>query len=160
MGLKEYYSNHKDRYMWGERFRGTIYLCDDQSTLEKVRKMKKGGLFRKKYSDREIKKQLNTSDKTQVEIQKGIFQQGENQIIDHYAWNIGEKSQVKEKEPYMVKGKKIPPQPKSFQEARGSVLADYQNYLENQWLQQLKEKYKVQVNQEVFREIKQNQASK
>lgn len=160
VGLKKYHSNHKDRYMWGERFRGTLYLCDDQSTLKKVRKMKKGGLFRKKYSDREIKKQLNTSDKKQVEIQKGIFQQGENQIIDHYAWNIGEKSQIKEKEPYMVRGKKLQPQPKSFQEARGAVLADYQNYLENQWLQQLKDKYKVQVNQDVFREIKQNQASK
>ena len=159
-GLKRYYQDHQNQYMWGERFKGKIYLCDDRNTLDKVRKMKKGGLFRKKYSDREVLDELNSDNNQQVEINQGIFLKGENPIIDHYAWNKGTQEDLKDKRPYLVKGKKLPPQPKSLEEARGSVLADYQNYLEKQWLKQLKEKYSVQVNQQVFEEIIQNQGSK
>ena len=160
-GLKRYHHNHRNQYMWGERFKGKIYLCDDKNTLEKVRKMKKGGLFRKKYSDQELLNELNSEDHQQVKINEGIFLKGENPIIDHHAWNIDSPQNQKEQQrPYLVKGKKLSPQPKSLEEARGSVLADYQNHLEEQWLEQLKEKYSVKVNEQVLEEIKQNQGSK
>ncbi|MCX6182462.1 MAG: peptidylprolyl isomerase, partial [Bacteroidetes bacterium] len=44
----------------------------------------------------------------------------------------------------------VPAQPKKLDEARGAVTAAYQTYLEETWLQQLRAKYPVQVNQEVF----------
>ena len=95
-----------------------------------------------------------------MKINEGIFLKGENPIIDHHAWNIDSPQDQKEQRPYLVKGKKLSPQPKSLEEARGSVLADYQNHLEEQWLEQLKEKYSVKVNEQVLEEIKQNQGSK
>ena len=155
-GLENYFKNHRKNYMWGERFQGKIYLCDDKETLKKVKKMKKGGLFRKKYDDQELLEELNSENQKQVEIQEGKFQKGENPIIDLHAWNIGSKEKLSEKRLYLVKGEKIAPQPKSLEEARGAVLADYQNYLEKQWLEQLKEKYSVEVNENVLSEIKKN----
>jgi peptidyl-prolyl cis-trans isomerase SurA len=155
-GLKEYFQNHRENYMWGERFQGKIYLCDDKETLKKVKKMKKGGLFRKKYDDQELLEELNQENQQQVEIQKGTYQKGENPIIDLYAWNMGSKEKLSDKRPYLVKGEKLQPQHKSLEEARGAVLADYQNYLEKQWLEQLKEKYRVDVNENVLSEIKKN----
>lgn len=156
-GLRQYYQNHKNQYMWGERFRGRVYLCDDQKTLKKVRKMKKGGLFRKKYSDQQVLDELNSDKEQQVRIQSGTFSKGENQVIDYHVWNKGSEKQVQDQKPFLVKGEKIPPQPKSLDEARGAVLADYQNYLEEQWLEKLKEKYTIQVNDQVLEQIKQNQ---
>ena len=159
-GLKRYYQNHKNQYMWGERFKGKIYICNDKNTLEKVRKMKKGGLFRKKYSDREVLSELNEEGNQRVKIEEGIFRKGENNVVDHCAWDKGTWQDLGEEHFYMVRGEKIPAQPKTLEEARGSVLADYQNHLEKQWLEQLKEKYPVQVNQQVLDEIIQNQGPK
>ena len=40
--------------------------------------------------------------------------------------------------------------PKSLQEAKGLVTADYQNYLEKEWIEVLKKKYDYHVNEGVL----------
>ena len=47
----------------------------------------------------------------------------------------------------------VPPQPKEFNEARGIATADYQAYLEKEWIKQLKETYPVVINEEVLGEL-------
>ena len=49
-----------------------------------------------------------------------------------------------------------PAEPKSFKEAKGLVTSGYQTELETLWLQQLKEKYPVKVNQKLWEKIKNN----
>ena len=41
-------------------------------------------------------------------------------------------------------------EPRNFEDARGFVINDYQEYLENQWLVELRKKYPVTVNEAVF----------
>ena len=41
----------------------------------------------------------------------------------------------------------LPAGPKTLADARGQATSDYQNYLEKQWLDQLRAEYPVQVNQ-------------
>ena len=43
--------------------------------------------------------------------------------------------------------------PRTFEEARGLVINDYQNELENVWIAELKKKYPVSVNQAVFNSL-------
>ncbi|MEJ0030646.1 MAG: hypothetical protein WDO15_09875 [Bacteroidota bacterium] len=40
----------------------------------------------------------------------------------------------------------IPPGIKSFQEAKASVISDYQEEIEKKWLETLRKKHKVKVN--------------
>lgn len=47
----------------------------------------------------------------------------------------------------------IPKQAKTLVEARGLITADYQNYLEEKWLEELKAKYTVEINKEVLSSI-------
>jgi peptidyl-prolyl cis-trans isomerase SurA len=44
--------------------------------------------------------------------------------------------------------------PRSFAEAKGLVITDYQSELEKNWLAELKKKYPVKVNQKVLEEVK------
>lgn len=43
--------------------------------------------------------------------------------------------------------------PLDFEEARGTVMSDYQKYLEEQWVAQLKEKYDIELNETVLQSI-------
>jgi peptidyl-prolyl cis-trans isomerase SurA len=61
----------------------------------------------------------------------------------------------KEKKIFVIVVDKIlPKSPKSLAECRGLVTADYQNYLEKEWLDYLKKKYIVKVNNDVISTIK------
>jgi peptidyl-prolyl cis-trans isomerase SurA len=45
------------------------------------------------------------------------------------------------------------PSPRTYEEARGLVINDYQNELENRWIDELKRKYPVTVNETVFQTL-------
>ena len=45
------------------------------------------------------------------------------------------------------------PEPRSFAEAKGLVINDYQSELEKSWLQKLKKKYPVTVNPQVWHDV-------
>ena len=46
------------------------------------------------------------------------------------------------------------PEPKKLDEARGQITSDYQNYLEEEWLKALKQKYPVEVDKSLLSRIK------
>jgi peptidyl-prolyl cis-trans isomerase SurA len=48
------------------------------------------------------------------------------------------------------------PEPKTFKEARGVVTSGYQAELEAQWLEQLREKYSVTVDEKLLNKVKEN----
>lgn len=54
----------------------------------------------------------------------------------------------------IVINKILPKTPKTLGECRGNATADYQNYLDTEWLAYLKNKYQVKINEEVLSTIK------
>ena len=55
----------------------------------------------------------------------------------------------------LVQTKEILPQSlKTLEEAKGSVISDYQEYKEALWIEQLRKKYKVEVNEAVLEDVK------
>jgi peptidyl-prolyl cis-trans isomerase SurA len=45
------------------------------------------------------------------------------------------------------------PSARTFNEARGLVMNDYQSWLEEQWIKNLRKKYPVVINKEVLKRI-------
>jgi peptidyl-prolyl cis-trans isomerase SurA len=44
-------------------------------------------------------------------------------------------------------------QQRSFADARGLVINDYQNFLEKKWIWELKKKYPIKVNEKIFQSM-------
>jgi peptidyl-prolyl cis-trans isomerase SurA len=63
---------------------------------------------------------------------------------------------VKEGDYYFVSRVKnsIPAGQKTFQECEGKVINDYQQYLEENWVADLKDEFIIEINQEVFEQVK------
>jgi len=146
-GLKEFYEKNKNNYMWGERLDAVIYTCASADIAKKVRKM-----LNKNLTADSLMNIHNKDNRTSLQIKSGVFSKGDNEIIDSIAWTAGvTKDMEKNGQVIFVDVKrKVSPEPKNLDEARGMITADYQQFLEKDWIESLRKKYKYNVNQEVF----------
>jgi peptidyl-prolyl cis-trans isomerase SurA len=92
---------------------------------------------------------LNAQNPLSVQITQKAFAQGDNKVVDELlAKGPGTYDVQKDGRYYTVMiDKVLPAGPKTLAEARGQATSDYQNYLEKEWIAQLRTKYPVQLNQ-------------
>lgn len=150
-GLKEFYEKNKKNYMWGDRVDAIIYTCANADMAKKAHK-----LLAKNVSADSLINNLNHDSKTMnIQVKSGIFAKGDNDIIDSIPWTAGmTKDMNKNGQVVFVNvKKKMEPEPKSLDEARGMITADYQAYLEKEWIESLRKKYSYHLNQEVFNSL-------
>jgi peptidyl-prolyl cis-trans isomerase SurA len=145
-GLQEYYEKNKNNYMWPERVEAKIYTCANADVAKQTREMMK-----KVEDDDTLMARINKSSTLNLAVKWGKFAKGDNEIIDSIPWTPGITKDMKKKDQVVFVNvlKKLPPQPKSLEEAKGLITADYQSYLEKEWIEQLRKKYPVTVHQEV-----------
>jgi peptidyl-prolyl cis-trans isomerase SurA len=149
-GLTDFYQNNKQNYMWGKRCKAIVYNCSSKEIAGKVRKM-----LKKKANADKIAAEINDKSQLNVSIKEGAFSKGENEWVDQVNWTKGIA-------PDIVKGNQViiveilnvlDPMPKTMDEAKGLVTSDYQNYLEQQWMNELRTKYEVKIDDEVLKTI-------
>jgi peptidyl-prolyl cis-trans isomerase SurA len=152
-GLKEYYESHQMDYMWGKRLSAAIITVLEPETvnLDKVRELVSSGM--------EIDSLLNIFNSDTVTVvlaETGKYPKGDNKIIDAVKWKKGlsQNVDVADGIAFAYVYDVLKPEAKTLDEARGIITADYQNYLEKEWIKELKEKYPVVVNEEILSTLK------
>ena len=95
---------------------------------------------------------MNANAPLTVQVKEGMFQKGDDATLDQLTWKTGdfriENKENKDRILYVeIKGIEEP-RAKTLDEARGPVISDYQNYLEKQWIEQLRKTYPVTVNED------------
>lgn len=151
IGLSTYFNNNSKNYMWTNRYDVDVY----SSTNEKVIKKTKSYLEKNKTTDY-IKSKINKKGVVDVMVKSGLFEENHDVLSEYKNPQIGTTSVVKKGNYYfVVKVKEVKPaQQKSLDECRGKVISDYQQFLENNWVDELKKEFKVIVNQNAFEEVK------
>ncbi|QHL88799.1 OmpA family protein [Nibribacter ruber] len=92
--------------------------------------------------------QYNQSNPLALQVMSRKFQKGENKALDQVNWQPGTYTTTVDGRSVLVKIDQIEPAgPKALNETRGAVISDYQNYLEKEWVKELRQKYPVSVNQ-------------
>ncbi|MBX9785463.1 MAG: peptidyl-prolyl cis-trans isomerase [Chitinophagaceae bacterium] len=150
-GLAKYYAANKTKYKWQPSVNAIVYNCSDTATANEVmRQMKQNPKRWKDIMDNMGGKALADSGRfeyNQLPVQQGsvltpgLFTQEVNV-------NDGSASFC-----YIIKTYAGSEQ-RSFDEAKGLVINDYQQLLEEQWINQLKKKYPVKVNEGVVKGLK------
>ena len=152
IGLAKYYDTHKAEYMWPERADLVIAKCFNEKASDKVLKYMKRG-----KSQEYIEKKINKDAQVGVTFQTGIITPENDVLPESFVWEKGVSKIYKKSETnYVIVDviKFVEPEVKTLEETKNKVRTDYQNFLEEQWKDELKSKYKVQVNDTVLKTVK------
>ena len=156
IGLQKFYDINKDKYRWKNRVDISILSSTKMDFITKAQKM-----LKENKSIEFIKEQLNTADNVEVMQNQGIYEL-ENPIVPkNVKFELGLTDIVKQGEYYFVSkvNKLLFEGTKTLNECKGKLVNDYQQYLEENWVSDLKKEFTILVNQDAFvkakKEIKQ-----
>lgn len=151
IGLENFYKLHKEDYKWKNRFDVTIISSTNMDAIKKAQKMLKKG-----NTSEEIKAKLNVDDKVLVMSNAGIFEEDNEALPKNLKFETGVSEIIKDGEYYFVcqVNKTISADYKSLEECKGKVINDYQQYLEANWVGELRKEYTVKVYPEAFQNVK------
>jgi len=151
IGLQAFYQANKDKYMWGTRIELKEYKCTDLKTAKALYKA-----LNKKFDNLSVIDKLNKKNPETVVLAKSeIKEKNESSLKDKQLSDTpGSKYVFLDETNFIVRTIIIRgPEHKSLNEARGIITADYQNYLEQEWIKELKNKYTVTVNYDVLKSL-------
>ena len=141
-GLESFYAKNQANYMWKERADASIFSSKDAKVAKKAKKSAKKGA-----TTNEILAKYNAKDPLAITVEQNNFEKGTNELLDAVSWNAGIYSLANEND--RVKFARInnilAPSAKKLESNIGQATSDYQNYLEAEWLNELRKKYPVQI---------------
>lgn len=147
-GLAAFFKKNRKRYAWTEpRFKGIAYNCKNAADVEAVKR----SIKKVNFDDwaETLRKQFNDST-LRIKVVKGIFKKGDNALVDREIFQVDTTyTAPKGYEHTAVFGKKLKA-PKTYDDVRELVVADYQEYLEKQWIADLRKQYPVVLNEEAL----------
>lgn len=148
VGLQEFYEKNKNTYMWETRLDASLIIVNDPSIIKSLKKLMKKGV-----ADEQILAKFNHDTIQKVTIEHKKFVKDENPLLQGIEWKPGISDMITMADTanaFVVVHKVLSPEPKLLDEIRGAMTADYQNFLEKEWISELRAKYPVIVNREVF----------
>ena len=150
-GLKNYYEKTKNNYNWKKRLDVDIYSSSDEITTKQVQTL----LMRGEESAT-IKKQINSDGKINIITVSDVFEIDQSELPEGLIPVKGV-SDIKLNDGfYVVVNIKevIEPTLKEFDEVRGTVISDFQTEIEKKWMQSLRDKYEVKINNKSLKKLK------
>lgn len=154
-GLMNFHKANIQNYQWKKRHNVDILSSTDKTTIEKAQKFLKKG-----KSIEYIKQQLNKDGKVNVMVKSGLYEEDYDVLAQYPNVGTGVTSVVVKDKYYFVVNVKNTKEagPKEFLDCKGKVISDYQQYLENNWVDELKKEFQISINNDVFAKVKQQLA--
>ncbi len=149
-GLKKYFEDHRSDYKWKQpRAKGFLIQATNDSVAN---------LIKARMAQLDPKKMLSTIRREfadEMQIDQVLAPKGVSSMVDYLAFDGPEaKTSNSKYNTFWMSDLRVLDAPEELADVRGLVIADYQNYLMQQWEDELKEKYPVTVNTAVLRKVK------
>jgi peptidyl-prolyl cis-trans isomerase SurA len=136
VGQRNYFLQNASKYKAGERMAGKIYNTGGKNNLEILKDMLTSG-------DEGVAEFIAVN---KIRVDSGAFEQKDRMILGKITWAPGTYTAEHNGVQYLIVIDKIlPPGDQTFEEARASVISDYQTFLEDSWIRELKRKFEVKV---------------
>ena len=150
LGLWKQYNDHKSNYQWGPSAGVIIFNCNNKATADNaIASLKKGKPWKQVVADADNNIQADSGryEISQLPLTAGV--KATEGLITEPIANTPDGATGFIQIVKLFDGN----QPRTFTEARGLVINDYQNVLEERWVDELKKRYPVKVNEGVFQSM-------
>ena len=146
IGLNTFFEANKNKYMWKERINATVYECGSQKIADKVVKLLKNDTI----NSRHVLQIINDTSELNLSVKTNLYEKENTAFLKNTTLKKGVNLPYQHGlKIYVVKVDEIiPPSAKLLNETKGLVITDYQNYLEQTWLEELSKKYSFKVIEE------------
>jgi len=160
-GLEAFFKANNSNYVWNDRYHVSIYNARTEDIMKSVAKM-----IKKKISDDSIYRYHTKESLLNLSIQDGRFEWKDSNAFANELFVAGTKFQKKKNYTWVMgqRGneqwvvlrihKFLPAGPKALDETRGPAISDYQTVLEDAWVDEVRSRYPVTVNEAVYAQLK------
>ena len=150
VALQNYYKAHLKKYVWDSSANVLLFNCSDTVIANKaITSLKKGIGWKEIATQSNGKIQADSGRYEIAQLQLPAMQKITAGYISSPVLNSGDNTTSFLKVLLIFPTK----QQRNFTEARGLIINDYQNFLEEKWLVELKKKYPVIVNEGVLQSL-------
>jgi peptidyl-prolyl cis-trans isomerase SurA len=153
-GLERYYDDHKQNYLTRKSIEGKLYILHNQKGKKSLYSAyrKYSG---KNETDRLMSARFNDKNDSLLTITEKRWFDGDNKEIDNIRWETGPQYIEINKFPAVILINKVfDPEPIPLKDIQGEIMTAYQDFLENEWIKQLKGEYTVKTDDLVYDKIK------
>ena len=151
LGLNAFYETQKGNHKWKTRLEVIVASSTKMDVIKNAQLMIKKGA-----TPQEIKDKLNTAEVVNVMATQSTLEIGSTQLPKDTKQEVGISEISQQGEYYFVTNvlKVIPESEKTFDECKGKIINDYQQYLEQNWVNELKKEFTIKINQTTFEKVK------
>lgn len=149
-GLNSFFKENQNKYVWGERIDAVVYKVEKEMIAKQILNDLSGGMIQEK-----IEKKYNTKELS-YSFEYGKFELVSEDFLLNKTLKKGVNDVYKFNDAYyiIVVNDFISPVNKNLSEIKGLVISDYQTELESEWMEYLKNKYPIKINEEVLLKVK------
>ena len=148
-GLRMFFMENRSKYAWSERLDATIYECKDEHVAVQVYGML---IASDTVGSKEVLELINKESELNLKVRMNKFEVLQTPYLQNQRFTPGLNPV------YSFEGKwyvvdvaaLLPSAPKDFNEAKGLATSDYQAYLEKKWLETLRLKHQIVINEDVL----------
>lgn len=154
VGLENFFKANKKKYTWEKpHYKGYLIQAKDKGSLTAAK-----AIIRSANPDSiqsYIAQRINCDSVTYVKVQHGLWELGKNSAVDKYGFKAKNAEFTPNEALPIVEcvGKKLKA-PEAWNDEKGKVTTDYQDFLEAEWIKRLREKYPVEIKDAVWQRIK------
>lgn len=150
LGLRRYFDDNRDKYRWTQpKFKGYIVFAATDSVAVLAREY----LEAENPGTDTLAVSLRRQFGKDVKIEKVLAARGESRAVDAAAFGDDYRDPSGRWGTVFAYRGKILEQPAEAADARIPLVSDYQDYLEKEWLGQLRKSHKVKINSKVFKKL-------
>ena len=150
IGLQNFFDKNASKYNWKKRAKADLASCTKAEKATLVKKYMTEG----KTID-QIKELVNDGATIHVIFHSGTYEVDSNKLPHNFQFVKGVQLYKNNDTDFTIcnVSEIMEASPKELNDVKGKVISNYQDFLEKQWIQNLRSKYKVEVNKKVFKKL-------
>ncbi|MGY6520296.1 MAG: peptidylprolyl isomerase [Mongoliitalea sp.] len=147
VGLERFFQQNQERYYWNERVNAILVTMAKTESIPSVRRFLSDKVYKTDLTDR-LENTFLLNDPLMFTMEEGLFEWANHPVLKGI--NVDKPfHELKQngKTQFVIVSPRVPAAPKLLSETRGKVIQDYQEYLDNMLITNLKEKFNFSIDE-------------